>query len=107
MPRARGLALTDACRLVADGTVALDPGSDRIEVEQRLLRREGHRPVDHRRTWPCGRSATPTCSLPTDLGVLRGLAHLGGPVDPKPRCPLAEGWRPWRSYALHHLWSVA
>ncbi len=38
MPRARGLALTTACGLVADGTVVLDPGSDRGEVERALSR---------------------------------------------------------------------
>ncbi len=106
MPRARGLALTDACGLVADGTVTLDPGSDRAEVEQRLLQVKGIGP------WTTAYIAMralsdPDVFLPTDLGVLRGLGNLGGPTEPKPAGALAEAWRPWRSYALHHLWPAA
>ena len=46
----------------------------------------------------------PDVFLPTDLGVLRGLAAVGGPVDAAGAAKVAERWRPWRSYALHHLW---
>jgi AraC family transcriptional regulator of adaptative response / DNA-3-methyladenine glycosylase II len=103
MPRARGQALIDACGLVADGSVALDPGSDRVEVERRLLQVKGIGP------WTTAYIAMralsdPDVFLPTDLGVLRGLAALGGPDEPKAAALLAERWRPWRSYALHHLW---
>ena len=106
MPRARGLALTDACRLVADGEVALDPGSDRDEVERRLLAVRGIGP------WTTSYVAMralsdPDVFLPTDLGVLRGLANLGGPSTPTDAVAASEPWRPWRSYALHHLWSAA
>ncbi|WP_426573035.1 DNA-3-methyladenine glycosylase 2 family protein [Aquihabitans sp. McL0605] len=106
MPRARGLALTTACALVADGCVALDPGSDREDVERRLLAVKGIGP------WTTSYIAMralsdPDVFLPTDLGVLRGLANLGGPADPKGAALLAEPWRPWRSYALHHLWGAA
>ena len=38
--------------------------------------------------------------LPTDLAVRRVLTELGGSVESDP-----ERWRPWRSYALHHLWA--
>jgi AraC family transcriptional regulator of adaptative response / DNA-3-methyladenine glycosylase II len=106
MPRARAQALVDACRLVAEGTVALDPGSDRAQVEQRLVQVKGIGP------WTAAYVAMralsdPDVFLPTDLGVLRGLAHLGGPTEPKAAAVLAERWRPWRSYALHHLWPAA
>lgn len=105
MPRARGLALTEACRLVAEGEVILDPGSDREETERRLLAVKGIGP------WTTAYLAMralsdPDVFLPTDLGVLRGLANLGGPSDPKAAASLAEAWRPWRSYALHHLWGA-
>lgn len=106
MPRARGRALTAACGLVADGSVVLDPGSDRSEVERALLAVKGIGP------WTTAYLAMralsdPDVFLPTDLGVLRGLAYLGGAADPKAAALQAEAWRPWRSYALHHLWSVA
>ncbi len=106
MPRARGVALTEACALVADGTVVLDPGSDRIEVEQRLLQVKGIGP------WTTAyvsmrALSDPDVFLPTDLGVLRGLGNLEGPTGPKAAAAAAERWRPWRSYALHHLWAAA
>ncbi len=41
----------------------------------------------------------PDVWLPTDVGVRNGLARLGaGPER-------AERWRPYRSYALLHLWA--
>ena len=42
--------------------------------------------------------------LPTDIGVrnaLRGLGH-----DPADVIARTDDWRPWRSYALMHLWNT-
>ena len=36
----------------------------------------------------------------TDVGVRKGLARIG--AEPE----RAERWRPWRSYALMHLWAA-
>ena len=41
----------------------------------------------------------PDVFLPTDLGAKHALDRIGLVVD------AAENWRPWRSYALHHLWA--
>jgi AraC family transcriptional regulator, regulatory protein of adaptative response / DNA-3-methyladenine glycosylase II len=41
--------------------------------------------------------------LPTDVGVRHALTRLG--QDPKAADALAHRWRPWRSYALMHLWA--
>lgn len=106
MPRSRGRALARALALVADGSLALDPGADRAEVEARLLAVDGIGP------WTASYVAMralgdPDVFLPTDIGVLRGLAALGGPGDAASAAERASAWRPWRSYALHHLWSVA
>jgi AraC family transcriptional regulator of adaptative response / DNA-3-methyladenine glycosylase II len=43
--------------------------------------------------------------LPTDLGVRHGLAALG--ADPSRAAELAEAWRPYRSFAVAHLWAAA
>jgi AraC family transcriptional regulator of adaptative response / DNA-3-methyladenine glycosylase II len=43
----------------------------------------------------------------SDLGVRRGLRLLGLPDDRASVGRLAEPWRPWRAYAVQHLWSVA
>jgi len=42
----------------------------------------------------------PDAFLPTDAGVLRALRQRGGSAA------AAESWRPWRSYATHHLWAI-
>jgi AraC family transcriptional regulator of adaptative response / DNA-3-methyladenine glycosylase II len=61
----------------------------------------------------------PDAFLPTDVGVLEALTRLGAlPVATGPAARaraartaaglaqrLAENWRPWRSYAVHHLWA--
>jgi AraC family transcriptional regulator of adaptative response / DNA-3-methyladenine glycosylase II len=57
----------------------------------------------------------PDAFLPTDIGVLEALTRLGavpGGSGPPARAraardaaALAENWRPWRSYAVHHLWA--
>jgi len=46
----------------------------------------------------------PDAFMPTDLGVRRGLERLG--QDPRAATELAERWRPYRAYAMQHLWSV-
>jgi hypothetical protein len=44
--------------------------------------------------------------MPTDLGVRRAARALGQPDDPAHLTALTERWRPWRSYAMVHLWAV-
>lgn len=104
MPRARGAALIDACAKVADGTIVLDAGSDRSEAVAALQALRGIGP------WTAGYVAMralgdPDVFLPTDLGVRHALESLGADSSPRGAAALAEAWRPWRSYALHHLWA--
>ncbi len=47
----------------------------------------------------------PDVFLAGDLGVRHALEALGAPADPRSAAARAEAWRPWRSYALHHLWA--
>ncbi|MDP9464614.1 MAG: DNA-3-methyladenine glycosylase 2 family protein, partial [Actinomycetota bacterium] len=47
----------------------------------------------------------PDVFLPTDIGVRNALRAIGVESGPKSAAQLAESWRPWRSYALHHLWA--
>jgi AraC family transcriptional regulator of adaptative response / DNA-3-methyladenine glycosylase II len=44
--------------------------------------------------------------LASDLGVRRALERRGQPGDPRSVAARAQAWRPWRSYALMHLWHV-
>ncbi len=42
----------------------------------------------------------------TDLGVRKGAELLGLPSAPAELLAHAERWRPWRSYAVQHLWAA-
>jgi AraC family transcriptional regulator, regulatory protein of adaptative response / DNA-3-methyladenine glycosylase II len=95
-PRARGQALVDVARLVASGELRLDPDADRHEARARLLAVPGIGP------WTASYIALralgdPDVFLDTDAGVRRALARLDPGADP-------DRWRPWRSYAVVHLW---
>jgi AraC family transcriptional regulator of adaptative response / DNA-3-methyladenine glycosylase II len=100
MPRARGRALAAAAAALADGSIALDRSADRAEVRSRLLGLPGIGP------WTADYVAfrllgDPDVFLPTDIGVRRAAERLG--LDDLDR--RSQSWRPWRSYALAHLWS--
>jgi AraC family transcriptional regulator of adaptative response / DNA-3-methyladenine glycosylase II len=38
--------------------------------------------------------------------VRRAIERLGGDGSPTAVTALAERWRPWRAYALIHLWGT-
>ena len=48
--------------------------------------------------------AHPDVFLPTDIGVRNALVGLG--FDPVAAIAESDRWRPWRSYALMHLWNT-
>ncbi|MGK4907110.1 AlkA N-terminal domain-containing protein [Streptomyces albus] len=97
MPDSRRRTLRAVAAALADGTVVLDPGADREETERALLALPGVGP------WTAGYMrmralGDPDVFLPGDVGVRHGLALAGADAGHAAR------WRPWRSYALHHLW---
>lgn len=103
MPRARGRALVALCAALASGDLALDRGPDRDDVRRRLLELPGIGP------WTADYVAMralahPDVFLPTDVGVRNALTGLGH--DPVAVVAASERWRPWRSYALLHLWNT-
>ncbi len=97
MPRARGRALIGLATAVAGGEVDL-------ASPEELLALPGIGPwsVDHVAMRSRG---DPDVFLPTDIGVRRAAERLGS--DLPAVVAASEGWRPWRSYALTHLWQVA
>ena len=120
MPRSRGTALTGLAAALASGELSLDPGAERDRAEAQLLALPGIGP------WTAAyirmrALSDPDAFLPGDVGVLVALARLGavpagtgaGPAGAgagraraaRAAAELAEGWRPWRSYAVHHLWA--
>lgn len=98
MPRARGRALVGLAAALASGHVALDRGPDRDDVRRALLELPGIGPwtADYVAMRALGH---PDVFLPTDLAVRNVLRDLGGTAD-------VGQWRPWRSYALMHLWNT-
>ncbi|MBW1596140.1 DNA-3-methyladenine glycosylase 2 family protein [Streptomyces sp. JJ38] len=97
MPGARRAALRTVMTALAEGSVRLDPGADREDAERALLALRGIGPwtASYIRMRALG---DPDVFLTGDAGVRHGLARLDGAVDP-------AAWRPWRSYAVHHLWA--
>ncbi|MCW3064849.1 MAG: transcriptional regulator, AraC family, partial [Solirubrobacterales bacterium] len=76
---------------------------DRAEAEARLLALPG---IGSWTASYIGMRALrdPDAFLPTDLGVRHGLERLGLDGRPGAAVALAERWRPYRAYALVHLW---
>ena len=104
MPDRRRRTLRGLAARLADGTIAIDPGTDRAELEQQLTALDGVGP------WTAAYVALrglgdPDVFLASDLGVRHALEQLGEPGDPRSAAARADSWRPWRSYALHHLWA--
>jgi AraC family transcriptional regulator of adaptative response / DNA-3-methyladenine glycosylase II len=101
LPAARARAVVALSAAVAAGDLDLDRGADRAATQAALLALPGIGP------WTASYVALralgdPDAFLPTDLGVRAAVATLAPGADP---VALAEAWRPWRSYALLHLWT--
>jgi AraC family transcriptional regulator, regulatory protein of adaptative response / DNA-3-methyladenine glycosylase II len=106
MPSGRRRALVALSEQVANGDLLIDPGSDPAQVEARLNAIAGIG------RWTSSYVAMralgdPDSFMPTDLGLRRAAAAMGEPDDPSSLTRRAETWRPWRSYAMFHLWSAA
>jgi AraC family transcriptional regulator of adaptative response / DNA-3-methyladenine glycosylase II len=103
-PAARRAALHGVAEAVATGRLDLDAGADRIATVRALQAIRGIGP------WTAAyvamrALADPDAFLPGDVALRRALISRGGPDDVRGQAALAAGWRPWRSYAVHHLWA--
>jgi len=105
MPATRRATLRALAGALAAGRIRLAPDADRDEVERSLLALPGIGPwtAAYVRMRALG---DPDVFLATDLGVRHALDHLGIEA-PSGRAADAAGdrWRPWRSYAVQHLWA--
>ncbi len=105
MPATRRRAVLGLAEALASGNLVLDSGADRDEARARLLALPGIGP------WTSEYIAMralrdPDAFLPTDLGVRHGLQRLGQDGSPASAERLARRWRPYRAYAVQHLWTV-
>jgi AraC family transcriptional regulator, regulatory protein of adaptative response / DNA-3-methyladenine glycosylase II len=100
MPGSRRATVRALATALADGTIDLDPGASAHEAEARLLELRGIGPwtAAYIRMRGLG---DPDVLLDTDLGVRHALTRLG--LDRAG--DLGGRWRPWSSYAVHHLWA--
>jgi AraC family transcriptional regulator of adaptative response / DNA-3-methyladenine glycosylase II len=105
MPASRRHALVALAEAVGGGDVVIDPGADPVELRRSLIALPGIG------SWTAEYVAMralrdPDAFMPTDLGIRRGAKALGLPDNPAQLLAVSEGWRPWRSYAMSHLWSL-
>ncbi|MBP7141159.1 MAG: helix-turn-helix domain-containing protein [Opitutaceae bacterium] len=97
----RAAAIRAAARAFQSGALKLDPGVDVQAVLARLVELPGigpwtaHYIAMRALCWP---DAFPPC----DVGILRAL----GGVSPREAERHSDAWRPWRSYAVMHLWNA-
>jgi AraC family transcriptional regulator of adaptative response / DNA-3-methyladenine glycosylase II len=103
-PAVRRAALHDVAEALATGALVLDAGADREAAVRRLRAIRGIGP------WTAAyvamrALADPDVLLPGDVALRQAITRRGGPDDPRGLAALAAPWRPWRSYAVHHLWA--
>jgi AraC family transcriptional regulator of adaptative response / DNA-3-methyladenine glycosylase II len=94
-------ALLDALQSGLD----LSPAADRVVAREWLATLPGFGP------WTVESIAMrslgdPDAFLPTDLGIRLAAKALGLPSTPAALVRRSEVWRPWRAYAVQHLWAT-
>ena len=98
---ARAKTILGLARAVAEGSVSLEPGADVEETITRLKELPGIG------EWTAQMIAMRALSWPdafpsNDLGLIKALNEK----NPKSLLQRAEAWRPWRAYAVMHLWKT-
>jgi AraC family transcriptional regulator of adaptative response / DNA-3-methyladenine glycosylase II len=102
LTRARARTLIALAAAIASGEIRLEPESDVDATVARLTALPGIG------VWTASYIAMralrwPDAFLASDLGVLKAM----GERKPARALRLSEAWRPWRSYAVIHLWRSA
>jgi AraC family transcriptional regulator, regulatory protein of adaptative response / DNA-3-methyladenine glycosylase II len=96
----RAECLIALARVIAEGEVKLEPGVDIEATIERLKQVPGI--GDWTAQYIAMRALRwPDAFLHSDLGVRKAL----GETSSKRILEIAESWRPWRAYALMHLWN--
>jgi AraC family transcriptional regulator of adaptative response / DNA-3-methyladenine glycosylase II len=106
IPGARAEAIRALARGVATGDVDLRPAESVDATVARLRALPGFGP------WTAHYVAMRACGEPDafpagDLGVRRALGGPGAPAGEREAERRATAWRPWRAYAVMHLWMAS
>jgi AraC family transcriptional regulator of adaptative response / DNA-3-methyladenine glycosylase II len=104
MPHARRRALLALTSALTKNEISLDTGAEREDTRHRLLALPGIGP------WTAAYIAMralrdPDAFLPGDLGIRHALERLGHDGRAAAAEKLSEHWRPYRAYAVQHLWA--
>jgi len=105
LPRTRRITLTTLVAALASGALDLGPATPLDDARRALAALPGFGPwtVEVIAMRALGdRDAFPA----TDLGVMKAVRALGLPATPAALAGAAEAWRPWRAYAVQHLWAT-
>jgi AraC family transcriptional regulator of adaptative response / DNA-3-methyladenine glycosylase II len=99
MPGARARTVIAIARAVADGKIELIPNADVDATLEKL------RALPGVGEWTAQYIAMRALAWPdafphTDLGVMKAL----GETNARKILEAGEAWRPWRAYAVMHLW---
>jgi AraC family transcriptional regulator, regulatory protein of adaptative response / DNA-3-methyladenine glycosylase II len=105
MPSGRRRALHGLTSALASGALDLGSGGDWAAARATLLALPGIGP------WTAETIAMrglgdPDAFLASDLGVRSAARVLGLAETPAALVRHAEAWRPWRAYAVQHLWAT-
>ncbi len=101
----RAATVVRVAEAIASGAVDVSPLADRRTTREQLLAIKGIGPWTASIVSLRG-LADPDAFTTSDLALNRVAADLGiAPIGRQKQLEQAsEAWRPWRSYAMHHLW---
>jgi AraC family transcriptional regulator of adaptative response / DNA-3-methyladenine glycosylase II len=105
MPRSRRRTLTTLVAALAAGELDLGAGSDWQRARAELTAIPGFGPWTVE-TIAMRALGDPDAFTATDLGVRAAARELGLPGAPAALNASAAVWRPWRAYAVQHLWAT-
>jgi AraC family transcriptional regulator of adaptative response / DNA-3-methyladenine glycosylase II len=104
-PRARRTTITTLVAALAAGEIDLSAGNDWERARAQLAALPGFGPWTIE-TIAMRALGDPDAFTATDLGVRLAVRGLGLPATPAALIRRAAGWRPWRAYAVQHLWAT-
>jgi len=105
LPGSRRKTLAALVGALASGEIELGPATSWVDARRRLEALPGFGPWTVE-TIAMRALGDPDAFLAGDLGVVRAARRIGLPSTPTALSAAAAAWRPWRAYAVQHLWAT-